>query len=287
MPKNLTNGVSSNGASTESYAWAPYAKTSWNPSTLTRQELRLLQELSDPVLQSALPYGLATPNRTGGQAQLTVGAFKGNLIEAKGLFTSLSEVDPVTAEAAKATFTEFGGGAKVDVLGLAGFAENPLELSGSFKRTQREQGEGTFTADFINAGLYYKFFRRFGLTAGFQQIKGEGMQNLTTGLDLGLTIVPVLRTKQTQWMAGIDYTINRHAWLTVAYGMILTENTYALQGVYDAENQKWAASTNLPNYLYSNLQAASEGEDGSVTVPNETTHKFTRNILEATINVEF
>jgi hypothetical protein len=264
---------------TQSYNTAPYAKNSWNANTLTRAELALLEELSDLNLQMALPGGFATSNRMGFQEVLTVN-WKG-LAEAKGLFANYEQLS-ASAGAKVAKYTEFGGGAKVDVLGILGFDKNPLEISGSYKHSAKEQENAEYASDFINAGLYYRFFRRFGLTFGYQQINSD--LNLA-GADaqkaqmanLRVSIVPVVKAKQNQWMAGIDYTMSKNAWLSINYGIVDVENTYDMRG-FVGEDGAIERGTNLPGYIVVN---------GTEAGRQELKHEFSRNILEATINVEF
>jgi len=268
---------------TQSYNTSPYAKSSWNASTLTRAELALLEELSDLNLQMALPSGFATSNRQGFQEVLTAN-WKG-LAEVKGLFASFEQLS-ANANAKAAKYTEFGGGAKVNVLGIFGFELNPLELSGSYKKSAKEQqwvdfGKAEFTSDFINAGLYYRFYKRFGVTFGYQQISsdlnlaGASAQIVQTA-NLRIPVVPIVNAKQNQWMAGIDYTIAPNAWVSINYGIMSTENTYGIENFVD-ENGNFS-STNLPGYVIAN---------GTEAGKRELKHEFSRNILEATINVEF
>ncbi len=301
---------------TQSYNSAPYAKNSWNASTLTRAELALLEELSDLNLQMALPSGFATSNRQGFQEVLTAN-WKG-LAEVKGLFANFEQLSANT-NAKTAKYTEFGGGAKVNVLGIFGFEQNPLELSGSYKKSAKEQqwiefGKAEFTSDFINAGLYYRFYKRFGVTFGYQQINSDlnlaganaqRMQTANLGINdpskpyydpsqplkpKGIFVVPVVKAKQNQWMAGFDYTITPNAWLSINYGIMSVENTYNIKHFVDETVVKdengnttdiiysYATDTNLPGYI-----AVSEPEAGK----QELKHEFSRSILEATINVEF
>ncbi|MCL2283530.1 MAG: porin family protein [Fibromonadales bacterium] len=284
MAVTLSEGAPPTGAQTISYNISPYAKTSWNPSTLTRAELALLEELSDLNLQMALPGGFATSNRVGYQEVVT--ANWKNLAEVKGLFASYEQLS-ANAGAKTAKYTEFGGGAKVNILGILGYEKNPLELSGSYKHSAKEQawtnsyGKTEYTSDFINAGVYYRFFRKFGLTFGYQQINSELndagallQRNNAETLGLRVKIVPIVEATQNQWMAGIDYTIAPHAWLSINYGIIDVENTYKLDGFVDTD--AIATGTNLPGYLAVNGVGKTELK-----------HEFSRNILEATINVEF
>jgi len=281
VPNSLQNNPDNK---TNSYDIAPYVKSSWNAATLTREELALLEQLSDLNLQMALPNGFATTNRMGFQEVLTAN-WKG-LAEVKGLFANYEQLAAMGgAETAK--YTEFGGGAKVNVLGIFGFEQNPLELSGSYKSSAKEQGSVEFTSNFINAGLYYRFFRRFGLTFGYQLINsdlnlpGADAQKTLTA-NLNVSMVPVVKSTQNQWMAGIDYTVAKNAWLSINYGIMNVENTYDMRGFVADDGTINRGSnikpTNLPGYVVVN---------GTSAGAKELKHEFSRNILEATINVEF
>jgi len=294
MQVTLAPGAPSSGAQTQSYNISPYAKTSWNPSILTRAELALLEELSDLNLQMALPNGFATSNRQGYQEVLTAD-WKG-LAEVKALFANYEQLS-ASAGASAAKYSEYGGGAKINVLGILGYEQNPLELSGSYKHSAKEQdwtsfGTAEFNSDFINAGFYWRFFRKFGLTFGYQQISSElntagaNVQVLQTS-NLKVSIVPIVNAKQNQWMAGIDYTVAKNAWLSINYGVMSVENTYKLKTKTDDDDiygysyvtdGKISTGTNMAIYNVVNAIG------GDVT---ELVHKFSRSIIEATINVEF
>jgi hypothetical protein len=291
MLVSLDAGEPKADGQTQSYNISPYAKNSWNPSTLTRAELALLEELSDLNLQMALPGGFATSNRQGYQEVLTAN-WKG-LAEIKGLFANFEQISPNLGAVTAAKYKEFGGGAKINVLGILGYEQNPLELSGSYKHSAKEQdwgedsfGLAEFKSDFINAGLYWRFFRRFGLTFGYQQIGSElnvaganAQQKQTENLKV--SIVPVINAKQNQWMAGLDYTIAKNAWFSINYGVISVENTYKLKTDFYAfvdDSGKISTGTNMAGYAVVNAI------DSEAT---ELKHKFSQSVIEATINVEF
>lgn len=274
---------------TKSYNIAPYSKTSYTTATLTRKELALVDELSDANVQMALPNGLATTNRTGVRANIVAGYGKDNAVEVQGLFTKM---DQVAMGGSEASFTEFGGGAKVDVFALLGF-ELPLEISGSYKHAERSVSDAELKTDFINAGLYARYMKRLGISAGFQMINAE--MNATGALlqemmmsNLKVSVAPIMKGEQMQWMIGLDYTLAPHAWLAINYGQATVKNTYSVVGLegsllggdYNHVDGSFAPNTetNLPDYV-----AIGERNSKESTVE----HEFTRSVLQATINVEF
>lgn len=259
----------------KSYNIAPYSKTSYTTAVFTRNELALLDELSDPALQMALPNGLATTNRTGAKVNLVAGFGKDNAIEAQGLFVMQEQVKSILPSGEKAKYTEMGGGAKVDVLKLLGF-NTILELNGSYKYSTKEIDKASMNSDFINGGLYWRYFKRFGVSAGFQMIRtniNSGMANFEQAMtsNLNVSVAPIMQGRQMQWMVGLDYTLAPHAWLSMNYGQISVENKYRTRGLTLGE-------TNVPDYM-----AALPDNDGASKI----THEFTQSIIDARINIEF
>ena len=263
----------------ESYNIAPFNKSSWKSNVYGRSQLALIESLSDPAVQLTLPNGLATSNRQGARANLTLN-WK-DYAEVQGLFSTFSQVSPLIGFK-EASYLEFGGGAKVDVFKMLGF-QKPLELSGSYKHSERKvdtdnwaslglvDGTAELKSDFINAGLYVQYLPRLGFTAGLQYINTE--YNTFDGLISGL-VAPKTTSKQMQWMVGLDYSLANNAWLSVNYGIISVTNEYNTASLVAAGSSDGAY--NLPSYY-----------DVSTDVTGKFKHEFTQSIIEASINVEF
>lgn len=300
-----TNDDATADGQTESYNIAPYNKNSWTTNVYTRAQLALLQhQFEDPALQLVLPNGLATANRMGGRAILT-GNFR-DFAEVQGLFSMFNEVKPMEGFK-EASFMEYGGGAKVDIFKALGFTK-PLEISGSYKHSERKtdydmpgvDGSAELKSDFINAGLYVQYLPRLGVTGGFQMITTEINDfeaNLEQTVAFGdLVKTPIMKGTQMQWMVGLDYFMEEHAWLAINFGIVNVKNEYntALGGQagtytekvverenggasYTSRTYKAGNSMNLPDYYYT-----------AAGVPVASfTHEFSQTILQASINVEF
>jgi hypothetical protein len=245
---------------TKSYNIAPFSKNSYNTAVYTRDEMVLLQALSDPILQGSLPNGLASANRVGPKADLTLGFGKENALEISGVFSMLGE-NKAAVGTEKAKFTEFGGGGKFDVGSLIWGA--PLQLSGSYKTSTAERGSAEFKSDFINAGFYARYFKKFGFSAGFQLINTDNKS---------YSAYYPISGKQQQWMAGLDYTLAQNSWVAINFGRIDVTNKYAADGTNSAL---------LPVYIEKGIS------EGTYMVGNEIEHKFQQNLMEASINVSF
>jgi hypothetical protein len=252
---------------TKSYDIAPFPKNSYNTGVYTRDELALLNAYSDPVLQGTLPNGLATANRVGPQVRLTAGFGKDSPFEVQALFAALKENDALF-NSEKAEFTELGGGGKFDVGSF--LWDLPLELSGSYKNSKTERGKIEFESDFISAGFYARYFKRFGFASGFQLIDTK-----STDPGAQMAIWHLESGKQTQWRVGLDYSLAKNAWVAINYGQISVKNNYQTD---DPEN----ATGLLPVYIVEARKA------GIIPISqNKIKHDFQLNLVEASINVDF
>jgi hypothetical protein len=272
-----------------SYNIAPYNKNSWTGNVYSKAQIALLNAMADPNIQMVLPNGMASANREGGRANLIGNV--GEWFEAQALFGIYTQVAPLYGFT-DISYTEYGAGLKADIFKVLGFSK-PLEISGSYKHSERTMefdptlpfmgtpvdGKAEFKTDFINAGLYVQYLPRLGVTAGFQMINMEmndlqQKQSVAEYAGIAAT-VPMVKGKQMQWMVGLDYTLDKSAWLSLNLGMVTVENTYNTDpALYAADG-----AVNLPAH-------AEDVKVGGVW-PTEFTNKFTQLIVEASINVEF
>jgi hypothetical protein len=309
-----------------SYNIAPYNKNSWGSNVYSKEQLTLINAMSDPAVQLALPNGLATANRMGGRA-IVKGDWQ-EKIEAQAL---VSVFNQVTSEfegiVDKVSYLEFGAGLKADVAKLAGFSKS-FEASASYKHSESKTNmvsgaSGTLKSDFINGGFSLQFLPRLGFTAGVQFINTDYGELSSAVPEIGLDI-PLMKNRQLQVMGGFDYSVAQNAWLSLNVGYIAVQNDYNTSSLVDAYDAAY------PSELASALATAKkqksragdveldEGEVATVTnnvktklykekikpkyrvanmpdyytiedvgAPKTYTHKFSQMILEASINVEF
>ena len=287
-PSNLigTTDDPTQRGQTESYNIAPYNKSSWGNKVYTRSELDLMNAMTDPALQLSLPNGYATSNRMGADVDLKVG-FK-NFVELNAIASMFKQVK-ANVGLKEAEYMEYGGGLKFDVFKLLGF-DRPLELSGSYKHSSKKQSlddsfagqyaslDGELKLDYMSGGLYFQYLPRLGLAAGIQMINMEldEIASVTKSSAIVGYEVPLIKGKQMQWMAGLDYTIAPGVFFALNFGMVTVENTYnTAAGVVGA---------NMPNYADIAILDADGNQTGSVP---EFKHQFSQTIVEALLNVEF
>ena len=264
----------------QSYNIALYNKNSWGSNVYSAAQLNLLSMMTDPAIQMALPNGLATANRMGVRAII-----KGDWqekVEGQILVSTFNQVNSVVPGMDKTSYMEIGGGAKIDIAKIAGLGK-PMEFSGSFKQSSSKAdilpselnptpGSAEVKSSFVNVGFSAQFLPRVGFTAGFQMINsdyGVTSPNPLVGYD-----VPLMKSKQTHWMVGFDYTVAENAWLSINYGMINVSNDYNIANLA-------GAGRNMPDYY-------TAPEAGPNALPATTyKHEFSQSIFEASINVEF
>ncbi|MBN2035545.1 MAG: hypothetical protein JW768_02265 [Chitinispirillaceae bacterium] len=217
---------------TSRWAKAPFMKNSWTRTVYNQSELKTIRESSglDPSVELVMPFGPATPNRQGITADFS-GSVLGKAVEATALVSMLSEKDLYkgfngtdSVEIPATNFSQVGGGLKVDISKfMSGVLPYPLELSGSMvlssaindgvADTMLNAPAWEITSGFINAGLYWKFFKRAALIGGVQMINNDA------------TIDTASCTQaQLHWAAGLEWRVSQGAEVVASYGQIAVAN---------------------------------------------------------------
>jgi len=155
--------LSENGYLYNNYKFSQYYRNAYTQQTFTRLERDSIKYRLDPAVNMALPYGYATPDRTGGDADLNFVWHKA--VNISGVFGKYSSE-------AGSDFTRFGGGAEINVARLAGLSK-ALTVSGSYEQSKQENGLYNPQTDRIMAGAKVGIWRGLSLIGGFQQLKKE------------------------------------------------------------------------------------------------------------------
>ncbi len=213
---------------TNNWYRASQFKNSYTNQISTKSERDFLTRAggSDEHVQLLYPFGPATPNRVGVDADLTGAALAGKL-QATILFASLKEVKGVLPDSgaalAIATFGRVGGGVKLDA---GEWINRRLMVSASFVQDTYTRPVSTdpsyaaldFKSAMINAGVSAGIWKGLSALVGFQQIKSnppdrnDGLALVKTSGAFDLT--------QTNWSAGLECRIAPGAYVTGEYGMI-------------------------------------------------------------------
>lgn len=163
----------------------PYRKLSYTRAILEREEYAdgMIVDGTDtlgldPVFQSALPFGLATPDRSGPVVNLK-GSFLNKGINVAAKVVSLSDAEEkVNALDSTATYKnkymEAGGGASIDVSKFLGILEKPLVLGAAYSMYNSTIAEDfDFKNNLLSANLEWNFYKNYSLLFGYQQLKSE------------------------------------------------------------------------------------------------------------------
>ena len=278
----------------KSYNIAPYNKNSWTGNVYSKAQIALLNAMADPAIQMILPNGMATANRTGGRATL-IGSID-EWFEAQALFGTFSQTSPLYGFK-NVAYMEYGAGLKADIFKAAGFTR-PFEVSISFRHSERSleydpavyaaigmpvPGNAEMKTNFLNAGLYLQYLPRLGVTAGVQMVtmtmnEFQQTQSVTDYAAIAV-IAPLVKGTQIQWMVGLDYSLDKHAWLSLNFGKVSVNNTYNTT----AENGKDAVNVPASAIWHWNK----DDEKHYTELGPEYNNKFSQYIIEASINVEF
>jgi len=198
----------------------PVKKSAWTRSTLTWSEIasEYKKGLIEQNLSGALPLGEATPNRSGILANLDLD-FANKAILLGGKLNILSEITNINFADSilpdMQSFMEFGGGASFDIAKFGNWWAYPFILSGSYSLTSVDNYQGTLdmtnNVSFVNAGLYWKFWKRMALMGGYQIVESTAKEKFE------------MTTNQSQWAAGLEYTVAEGGVLNATIGQVMVD----------------------------------------------------------------
>ena len=227
---------------TNDWVKAPMRKISYTRAIMSWKELATVTPaLMDPAVQLVMPYGPATPNRTGVNASLCAAFFnKGVTASATLLSASQAQQEsvmpPVLIDSGEVwnnvTFTtptlvfdtvaaalpldrylQLGGGISVDVASFVTALKLPLRINGGFSRSALVNDGLTaypltvqnVTADIANAGIAWTFWKRASALFGYQR--------LALSVD-GITDLQTVTKVESRWAGGLQYTVGEGGTLT-------------------------------------------------------------------------
>jgi len=182
------------------YKFSQYYNNAYNQQTFTRLERDSIINRLDPAVNLALPYGYATPDRTGGDADLNFVWNKA--VNIRGVFGKYSSD--------AGDYTRFGGGLEVDIARLAGLSK-ALVISGSYEQNKEEKGLFNPKIDRIMAGAKIGIWRELSLACGFQQLDKD-FENPYMGI--------VDKTNETLIIGGPQVKISEGANFSLQVGLL-------------------------------------------------------------------
>jgi len=170
LPLNAITMISMEGVTPQeviggynNYKFTQYHRNAYTQQTYTRLERNNISSRLDPAVNMALPYGYATPDRKGGDADLSFAWNKS--VNVRGVFGKYSSDEG-------SDYTRVGGGLEIDVARLAGLS-NALVISGSYEQNKKEEGFYNPQINRIIAGAKIGIWGELSLVGGFQQLSME------------------------------------------------------------------------------------------------------------------
>ena len=227
VPLNSSNMLTAGGGSAleseyyrlyNNFKYAQYYRNGYNNVVLKRSELLSASAALNPASDMALPFGYATPNRTGGDIDLTGKWNDAVALRVLAGFYNADELEVTdTYDFITGTkYMKFGGGANVDIARLLAMGKEwGIRLGGSYETTKETDGFER-TASRMMAGLDVTW-NSVSLLTGFQMLN----------LEFGKPYLAVLEgTSEMLALGGIRYKIAAGAYATVEYGYMTNSIDY-------------------------------------------------------------
>ncbi len=218
---------SENAQNVSNTAWfkGPQSKIAYTNGLLNQEELSEIADTLDPALYLVMPFGPATPNRKGIQ-----GTLSGDFIDKALLFSITAKyldeivgmvVDTSIGKLPETNYYEVGGGLSVDIARLGNWWPYPFVFSGGYTVSNaKNEGLASYPAtlysvavDFVNAGLYWTFWKRASLLGGFQLLQTtQNYYNPFYSRHLYAAL------KEIHWAVGLEYKVAEGGTITGSFG---------------------------------------------------------------------
>jgi len=225
------------------YKNAHFYRNGYNADVLKKGELAETQSLMalDPSSNMELPYGLATPNRSG--LQLALNLKWNDAVELNALFAMITQGEvelgfdmagaPIKSEENK--FTHYAAGLGVD-FGRLFNAGRTIKIQGSYDHSE-ESADFKRKNDRLMAGATIDVVGPLSLLAGYQMATRElGVPlavsrefKIVSGDDAAIVEIPVAginKTEESLLLVGPRLKIAANSFLSVQYGLLTDKLSY-------------------------------------------------------------
>ena len=210
---NLSGDLGGDNNNLNNNKKAHFLRSGYNNSIFTPAELRgISPHQIDPGVNLALPFGLATPDRSGFLFDVNW-SFMNNSIALNGFANRVAQEEGI-GEYAAPVYLDFGGGVNMEIGRLAGL-KNRINLNGGFGMASETEGYERSSIR-ASAGLCAGIWRGLSLRGGFQ-IVNKDYGSLFT--DINGDIVSVIGD-ELLWLAGPEIKIAEGSYFNLQYGML-------------------------------------------------------------------
>jgi hypothetical protein len=204
---NLSGDLRGNNNNLNNNKKAHFLRSGYNNSIWTPAELRRISPHEiDPGVNLALPFGLATPDRSGFLFNVNW-SFINNSIALNGFVNRVAQEEDIGGLAAP-VYLDLGGGLDVEIGRLIGW-ERRLNFNGGFGKASETDGyERSSTR--ASAGLRAHIWRGISLLGGFQMVNK----------DYGNMFAAPVTGDELLWLAGPEIKITEGSYFNLQYGML-------------------------------------------------------------------
>jgi len=191
---------------------AHFLRSGYRNGVFTPNELRSISPYElDPGVNLALPFGLATPDRSGFLLNLDMALLDNKL----GLNAYASRVaqNESIADLAAPVYLDLGGGASVEIAPFVGYSK-PIRLNAGFGTSTETDGYER-SATKASAGLRFGLWRELSLLCAFQMVNknyGKLFEAETSGAEV--------TGNELLWLAGPEIKISEGSYFNIQYGML-------------------------------------------------------------------
>ncbi|MBR2209954.1 MAG: hypothetical protein IJ896_00535 [Fibrobacter sp.] len=218
------------------YKYGQFYRNGYSHKTMKRKELLAMSKAYDPSVNMALPFGYATPNRKGGDLDLTFEWNDAVTVRALGGYYSADELAGDSLYfGSGSSYLRLGGGVHVAVGNLLKW-DRVLNVSASYEQV-KEEGFLERQKSAITAGLDADVYGPVAFLAGLHYLKadfGQPYGGFITGADEMLVL------------GGPKVKIAAGAYLTVQYGLMKNSLDYeVVKKKKDIESKSLEISKNI------------------------------------------
>ena len=154
------------------YKYGQFYRNGYSHKTMKRKELLAVSKAYDPSVNMALPFGYATPNRKGGDLDLTFEWNDAVTVRVLGGYYSADElVGDTVYFGSGSSYLRLGGGVHVAIGNLLKWSR-VLNVSGSYEQV-KEDGFLERQKSAITAGFNADIYGPVALLGGFHYLKSE------------------------------------------------------------------------------------------------------------------
>ena len=217
-PSYINRTLSVNENLYNNYKKAHFVRTGYTGNSLTPAErMSMDPALLDPAISLSMPWGLATPDRSGFLLNLEL-ALLDNKLSINAKANMLAQDEALGSSDVAPSYLDFGAGFSVEAGRFIGLRK-PLTVQAGFEKSTENDGFER-SSQSAKAGLRWGIWRSISLLGGFEMVKKDYGSAVR---DEGSGQVISLRGTELLWLAGPEVKLSEGAYFNAQYGMLNNE----------------------------------------------------------------